>query len=633
MVCLIFSWLHCIEQSQPMSSLTLGVPQGALTSPLAWNIYFEPVLQEAKKGPCKVTGFADDSAVSVAGPDLDTVIQVAQNIVSEIVNFAKGHGVEFNPIKTEVMHLGKNPAPDYNLKELSINGHLIPYSDEVTYLGMKLNRKLDWFPHIDEKIKVAKKKLMQLHTAIGKYWGPKPSLMLWAYKQVVLPALTYGCFVYAHQLDEKRLDKLKKVSRLAHQLLAPIARSAPTSGLEVITGTPPIHLEMQLLSISTILRINRPTPVWEGIKANGKRGFYRHWSEKTPDQISQVSPDRCRTLFNWVPGYSMTMRPPDPQKIVGKMGMKTVENPKGCWRVNAVAKEWDDSIGVSHILITPDDHILEEVSKRYRIEVGADAILLHQITSALDSLLEDVTMLTSESNVVVASSFSRRMLAAPLIRRKSLADLVLKSRLIRQRTGKPVYFVKNQKCMGKDHVNELTRNARELELSPSPFHTPKAVRKLLLNYRDTLWHDEWVNSGTYHSMTKRQLPIAYQTKQWFPSPRKEVEIMKFGRPTLGYLIQFLTGHGWFRRHRAKIDEESSQCRFCNSALEDPEHLWSSCRIFDGVRYAIHQKCKEDDTIVSFSKPFVWSVSQLIRFFRDPKMAELLAGPGTQQKPL
>ena len=109
--------------------------------------------------------------------------------------------------------------------------------------------------------------------------------------------------------------------------------------------------------------------------------------------------------------------------------------------------------------------------------------------------------------------------------------------------------------------------------------------------------------------------------------------MKFGRPTLGYLIQFLTGHGWFRRHRAKIDEESSQCRFCNSALEDPEHLWSSCRIFDGVRYAIHQKCKEDDSIVSFSKPFVWSVSQLIRFFRDPKMAELLAGPGTQQKPL
>ena len=35
----------------------------------------------------------------------------------------------------------------------------------------------------------------------------------------------------------------------------------------------------------------------------------------------------------------------------------------------------------------------------------------------------------------------------------------------------------------------------------------------------------------------------------------------------------------------------------------------------------------------FTKPFVWSVTQLVRFFQDPKMANLLTGPGTQQQPL
>ena len=59
------------------------------------------------------------------------------------------------------------------------------------------------------------------------------------------------------------------------------------------------------------------------------------------------------------------------------MGVKIADNPNGCWRVNVAAKEWDDSIGVSHILICPDDNILEEVSKRYRLEVGEEAILLH----------------------------------------------------------------------------------------------------------------------------------------------------------------------------------------------------------------------------------------------------------------
>ena len=177
-------------------------------------------------------------------------------------------------------------------------------------------------------------------------------------------------------------------------------------------------------------------------------------------------------------------------------------------------------------------------------------------------------------------------------------------------------------------------NARELNLSPSPFYSQKSARKLIQCVGDNLWQDEWNHSGgSYYSMTSRQLPYAYQTKQWFPSLYREAGILKFGRPTLGYFIQFFTGHGWFRRHRVKIDEDSSLCRFCSSALEDPEHLWSSCRAFDGVRHAIRQECKDDNSIVSFSKPFVWSVTQLIRFFRDPKMAELLSGPGSQQTPL
>ena len=73
---------------------------------------------------------------------------------------------------------------------------------------------------------------------------------------------------------------------------------------------------------------------------------------------------------------------------------------------------------------------------------------MHQITSALDSLLEDVTLLIPGADVVVGSSFSRGLLASPIIYRKSLADLVIKTRQIRQRTGNPVYFVKNDKCKG-----------------------------------------------------------------------------------------------------------------------------------------------------------------------------------------
>ena len=146
--------------------------------------------------------------------------------------------------------------------------------------------------------------------------------MLWAYKQVVLPALTNGCFVHAHKVSSKSKEKLKKVSRLAHLLLAPIAPSAPTGGLEVITGTAPIHIQMIDICKNTVLRIGKPKPVWEGLTANGLKGFYRFWSDEIPDSITRVKPDKCQTLFNWVPGRTMTMKLPDPNKQVGSMGVR-----------------------------------------------------------------------------------------------------------------------------------------------------------------------------------------------------------------------------------------------------------------------------------------------------------------------
>ena len=114
---------------------------------------------------------------------------------------------------------------------------------------------------------------------------------------------------------------------------------------------------------------------------------------------------------------------------------------------------------MSHILINPDDSILEESSRRFRSEVSRDGLVLHQIPTALESLLEYIPLLKEGSNVVVSSSFSRTLLASPLIRKHSLANLVIKARLVSQRTGNPVYFVKNEKSNAKTWALELAWSA------------------------------------------------------------------------------------------------------------------------------------------------------------------------------
>ena len=150
----VMNQIACVDIGITKSTrgLTCGVPQGALLSPRAWNAYFEPVLQEANKGPGKVVAYADDFTFSFSGPDIDTVQRVAQKALKDIVKFGNDRGITFNPGKTVVMHCGNDPEPGAPLKELSMGGQTIPYSDEMVYLGMKITRKLDFTLHLDDKI-------------------------------------------------------------------------------------------------------------------------------------------------------------------------------------------------------------------------------------------------------------------------------------------------------------------------------------------------------------------------------------------------------------------------------------------------------------------------------------------------
>ena len=147
------------------------------------------------------------------------------------------------------------------------------------------------------------------------------------------------------------------------------------------------------------------------------------------------------------------------------------------------------------------------------------------------------------------------------------------------------------------------RRETMISLSPSPVSDTSVVKQTLLPWRDRCWQKEWANSELYYPSSNRMLSYAAQTKLWFPIARTRADITTFGRPTLGELIQFLTGHSWFRRHRFKIDGGPSRCRFCGSEAEDPEHLWPSCRPLDGVRQAIQDECIKNGTSVSFTHPF------------------------------
>ena len=70
----------------------------------------------------------------------------------------------------------------------------------MTYLGIILDQKLNWSLHIKTKVSKAIKWLAVLKPAIDNIYGLSPSKMLWIYKQILLPRITYGAHVWGHSL-------------------------------------------------------------------------------------------------------------------------------------------------------------------------------------------------------------------------------------------------------------------------------------------------------------------------------------------------------------------------------------------------------------------------------------------------
>jgi hypothetical protein len=146
------------------------------------------------------------------------------------------------------------------------------------YLGVLMDSRLDWGPHIDQKVIKAKRYLMMMHKGLGASWGPTPAITLWLYTGIIRPFLTYGSVVWARKTAQTRsANKLKKVQRLGMLLVAPMRQHSPTAGLEVILGVSPLNLYIQYLGARTCTRLSLKPNQWSG--RNGNQLGHINWIE------------------------------------------------------------------------------------------------------------------------------------------------------------------------------------------------------------------------------------------------------------------------------------------------------------------------------------------------------------------
>lgn len=234
-----------------------GCPQGGILSPLLWNITLNSLLLDSRLDKDFLQAFADDLCILIQGTDLNmTMRNIASKYIAIIDKWCSKNGVKISTLKTQTI-VFSNINKKYNFKPIQTKEGNLKVESYVKYLGVIFDKHLRFDEHIRQKCASASKALRLMRNHIGKHWGITPRRMRWIYRQVVLPMISYTCFIWIHRADESiGMHKLLEgVQKQANLMITGGFKTTPNITLDILARNTPIKIWLDASALKTLLRL------------------------------------------------------------------------------------------------------------------------------------------------------------------------------------------------------------------------------------------------------------------------------------------------------------------------------------------------------------------------------------------
>lgn len=220
-----------------------GVPQGSVLGPLLWNVVYDGVLHTTGHS-CTLIAFADDLLMVTIGRDFDKVRRNINAIHPQILGWFANKGLRVCPEKTSVIMLTRKwiPSP----AEFVIDGREVTATAELKYLGVTIDTKRTFAPHVYKAVEKATRLMAALIPLLPNHGGPGQQCRR-LYETVWNAVALYGAPIWGGPVLER--GTLRLALRRAHKV--PVLRVAccyRTTAYEaacVLGGTLPVHLRIK----------------------------------------------------------------------------------------------------------------------------------------------------------------------------------------------------------------------------------------------------------------------------------------------------------------------------------------------------------------------------------------------------
>lgn len=134
--------------------ITKGCTQGSRSRPGYWKILYGTLFEEQLSGGCEITAFADDTMLSVKSATYKGLLRAGADTLEANCRWADKRKLQFNPTKTEALFFGKRPGQDR--PTMIMRGVRVRCKTDMRYLGVIIDDKMSWKPHIKQACDKAK---------------------------------------------------------------------------------------------------------------------------------------------------------------------------------------------------------------------------------------------------------------------------------------------------------------------------------------------------------------------------------------------------------------------------------------------------------------------------------------------
>jgi hypothetical protein len=163
-----------------------GVPQGSVLGPILYSLY---TFDLPESDNVHIATFADDTALLACSEDPGEASNLLQEQINKIQQWLEKWKVNVNTAKSAhiTFTMRRQTCP-----EVKLNNVQLPRKDTVKYLGMHLDRRLNWRAHINAKRQELQLKYRKLYWLIGKNSAISLENKCLLYKVILKPIWTYG---------------------------------------------------------------------------------------------------------------------------------------------------------------------------------------------------------------------------------------------------------------------------------------------------------------------------------------------------------------------------------------------------------------------------------------------------------